>query len=99
MVETPLRFFKVNEVAWYTSNSSGGTKAVGTKAANELGIYDMSGNVWEWCEDVFSTSTRRIRCGGWRDTADSCAFSVRIILFPDNRDPGRSLRLARNSGN
>ncbi|NDG72423.1 MAG: hypothetical protein EBY32_14250, partial [Proteobacteria bacterium] len=88
-----------NAVAWYNSNSSGGTKAVGTKAANELGIYDMSGNVWEWCEDVFSTSTRRIRGGGWRDTADSCASSVRIILFPDNRDPGRSLRLARNSGN
>ena len=38
-----------------TSNSSDGTKALGTKAANELGIHDMRGNVWEWCEDVAHT--------------------------------------------
>ncbi|MBQ5664045.1 MAG: formylglycine-generating enzyme family protein [Bacteroidaceae bacterium] len=47
---------RIGDVAWYSENSSSKTHDVGTKAANELGIYDMSGNVYEWCQDFFISS-------------------------------------------
>ena len=45
----------ISEVAWYDDNSGSKTHAVGTKSPNELGIYDMSGNVWEWCQDWYGS--------------------------------------------
>lgn len=71
-----------DEVAWYEQNSDKRTHEVGTKKPNELGLYDMSGNVWEWCWDRFnyydSSSvsdptgpetglSRVLRGGGWKD--------------------------------
>jgi formylglycine-generating enzyme required for sulfatase activity len=94
----------ISEVGWTYENSSYGTsygtKAVGTKAANELGIYDMSGNVWEWCEDFRNDhSFRQVRGGSWDDNAGIAAVISRFSLFPDWRSTIYGFRVARSSGN
>jgi sulfatase modifying factor 1 len=92
---------EVNEVAWYFGSFVGeGTKAVGTKLENELGIHDMSGNVFEWCWDPRSTQNpqRIIRGGCWAYHADECAVRHRAsAMNPDVRVILVGLRIARNA--
>lgn len=93
----------LDDVGWYRNNSSGaacslapgqGTWPVGQKAANELGLYDMSGHVWEWCWDQ-SDSFRHVRGGHWLSFADQCAVSFRDYKYPDSRFEFFGFRLAR----
>jgi formylglycine-generating enzyme required for sulfatase activity len=69
----------INAVAWYSSNSGSSTQDVATKLANELGISDMSGNVWDWCFDSWdgSGSNRVYRGGSWNRDASLCRVAFR----------------------
>ena len=99
----------IDEVAWYRDNSDDKPHPVATKKANELGLYDMSGNVYEWCQDKFgnyssedqinptgpvSGSYRIFRGGSFYDDARNCRVSYRYYNIPDGCWYSVGLRLA-----
>ncbi|MFK7906432.1 MAG: SUMF1/EgtB/PvdO family nonheme iron enzyme, partial [Chitinophagales bacterium] len=82
-----------NQVAWHQENTRGGTYAVGIKRANELGVYDMSGNVEEWCQDSYAsnayansktstTNQKVLRGGSYRTYAAELRLSNRASKAP-----------------
>ena len=99
----------INYVAWCFSNSGSKTHAVATKQPNALGLYDMSGNVWEWCSDYYggytsgnsdnptgpATGTKRVvRGGSFSYESDFCRCKARNSLPEKNQSVSVGLRLA-----
>jgi hypothetical protein len=89
-------------VAWHYNNSPEGPKTVGLKSANELGIYDMSGNVYEWCWDLCNEENphRRFRGGSFINIPDYCTVTFRDNLgYPRSRLNSIGFRLASGPWN
>ena len=97
------------DVAWYTTNSGGTTQPVGQKAPNELGLYDMSGNVSEFVADRYGAYTAQdatdptgpsignykvYRNGSYQDAAKECRVARRYPAAPDYKQPFLGMRLA-----
>ena len=100
----------IDEVAWYSGNSGSVSHAVGTKAPNELGIYDMCGNVNEWCNDWYSlytedpvtnptgpaTGMSQIHRGGrYASSVKYCRITRRDGFAPGNRRAYLGFRIAQ----
>jgi TolB-like protein len=85
----------IDAVAWYEGNSESKTHPVGTKQPNGLGIYDITGNVWEWCEDCYdsSCSSRVNRGGSWITSAQNCRVAYRRSNSPGNSNIYLGFRL------
>ncbi|WP_371516528.1 formylglycine-generating enzyme family protein [Kitasatospora sp. NBC_01300] len=93
------RYGPLDQIAWHRGNSDERPHPVGGLRPNGFGLYDLLGNVWEWCWDVYDAEVyggyRVLRGGGWFDEHWSCRASVRRRSHPTLRIDDVGFRLAR----
>ena len=100
----------IEKVAWYSNNSKEQTHEVGMKLPNQLGLYDCSGNIFEWCYDIYieenlpngliyiynkNQSSKRLKGGSWYNDADGCVVVKRYKFNSNNRHESCGFRLVR----
>jgi formylglycine-generating enzyme required for sulfatase activity len=97
---TCARYGPLDEIAWHRGNSNEQIHDVGGKQPNAWGLYDMLGNAWEWCWDIYDAEVygtyRVLRGGGWCDERWSCRASVRRRSHPSFQIDDVGFRIARS---
>lgn len=100
----------LNDYAWYCNNSRNSSHQIGKKRPNSYGIYDMHGNVWEWCEDGYHTGyigapsdgsvwesskiSHVLRGGSWYSNSDFCRSAIRCGNLQNKTDGNIGFRVA-----
>lgn len=97
---TGYRYGDIGDIAWYCENSEGRIHEVGKKKPNKWGLYDMLGNTWEWCWDLYDEKTygqyRVFRGGSWAEQARGCGSTCRRRGHPSFGIDDLGFRLAKS---